>query len=80
MLDLEKLATRNAAILQNAMDGFFVLGEDYRFLEVNAAFCHMVGYTVEELLGDLPRGSLQRSLGKGRRRRAQIQRGPAEKL
>ena len=49
--ELEKLATRNAAILQNAMDGFFVLGEDYRFLEVNAAFCRMVGYSVEELLG-----------------------------
>jgi PAS domain S-box-containing protein len=48
--ELERLAVRNRTILQNAMDGFFVLGEDYRFLEVNAAFCNMVGYTVEELL------------------------------
>ncbi len=49
--ELEALAARNAAILQSAMDGFFVLGEDYRFREVNEAFCGMVGYSAEELLG-----------------------------
>jgi PAS domain S-box-containing protein len=48
--DLEKLAARNAAILQNAMDGFFVLGSDYHFLEVNEAFCRMTGYGADELL------------------------------
>jgi two-component system cell cycle sensor histidine kinase/response regulator CckA len=48
--ELEKLAARNGAILQSAMDGFFVLGEDYRFQEVNDAFCGMVGYSVSELL------------------------------
>jgi PAS domain S-box-containing protein len=48
--DLEKLARRNAAILQSAMDGFFVLGEDYRFRDVNPAFCRMTGYSSEELL------------------------------
>lgn len=48
---LERLARRNAAILQNAMDGFFVLGEDYGFREVNAAFCRMTGYSTVELLG-----------------------------
>jgi two-component system cell cycle sensor histidine kinase/response regulator CckA len=48
--ELEKLAARNAAILQSAMDGFFVLGEDYRFQEVNDAFCWMVGYSADELL------------------------------
>lgn len=47
--DLERLAARNAAILQSAMDGFFVLGEDYRFQEVNEAFCRMVGYSADEL-------------------------------
>lgn len=47
--ELEKLAARNAAILQNAMDGFFVLGQDYRFLEVNEAFCRMTGYRSDEL-------------------------------
>lgn len=50
LTELERLAARNTAILQNAMDGFFVLGADCRFLEVNAAFCRMTGYTVAELL------------------------------
>jgi two-component system, cell cycle sensor histidine kinase and response regulator CckA len=47
---LQKLAARNAAILQSAMDGFFVLGEDYRFQEVNDAFCRMIGYSAADLL------------------------------
>jgi PAS domain S-box-containing protein len=47
---LEALTARNTAILKNAMDGFFVLGEDYRFLEVNTAFCRMTGYSESELL------------------------------
>lgn len=49
--ELERLAARNTAILKNAMDGFFVLGSDYRFLEVNAAFCRMTGYSEAELRG-----------------------------
>ncbi len=48
--DLEHLARRNAAILENAMDGFFVLGRDYQFIEVNPAFCRMTGYSEDELL------------------------------
>ena len=57
--DLERLAARNAAILQNAMDGFFVLGEDYRFQEVNDAFCRMTGYTAAELLQKLKMTDLE---------------------
>jgi len=49
LAELERLAVRNEAILQSAMDGFFVLDGDGRFLEVNPAFCQMVGYTAEEL-------------------------------
>ncbi len=48
--EVEKVAARNAAILQHAMDGFFVLGEDSRFREVNEAFCRMTGYSAQELL------------------------------
>ena len=47
----EQLGVRNEAILRSAMDGFFVVGEDYRFLEVNDAFCRMTGYEAQELLG-----------------------------
>ena len=47
---LAKLAARNEAILRTSMDGFFVVSEDYRFLEVNQAFARMTGYVPGELL------------------------------
>ncbi|MBL8878132.1 MAG: PAS domain S-box protein, partial [Phycisphaerales bacterium] len=47
---LARLARRNEAILRSAMDGFFVVGEDLRFIEVNDAFCRMVGFSGSELL------------------------------
>mgnify|MGYP000711947813 CR=1 FL=1 len=47
--DLERQVGRYAALFQNAPDGFFVLGEDYRFVEVNPAFCRLLGYTADEL-------------------------------
>lgn len=46
---LDKLAARNRAILRSAMDGFFIVNEDYRFQEVNDAFCRMTGYSADEL-------------------------------
>jgi two-component system cell cycle sensor histidine kinase/response regulator CckA len=46
---LVKLARRNEAILRCAMDGFFVIDHDCRFLEVNEAFCSMLGYSAAEL-------------------------------
>ncbi|MFN0136591.1 MAG: PAS domain S-box protein [Phycisphaerae bacterium] len=46
---LARLSRRNHAILQSAMDGFFVVDNQYRFLEVNDAFCRMLGYSAEEL-------------------------------
>jgi two-component system cell cycle sensor histidine kinase/response regulator CckA len=49
--ELSKRDARNVAILQSAMDGFFVLDHEYRFREVNDAFCQMTGYSAEELAG-----------------------------
>jgi PAS domain S-box-containing protein len=46
---LKRLAARNDAILKSAMDGFFIVDHDCRFLEVNDAFCRMTGYTEAEL-------------------------------
>ncbi len=61
-----RLAARNDAILRSSMDGFFVVGEDYRFLEVNQAFGSMVGFSPSELLQmtilDLESDEPQRSL------------------
>lgn len=47
---LRQLAKRNDAILRSSMDGFFVVGDDYFFREVNDAFCRMTGYSSDELL------------------------------
>lgn len=47
---LERLADRNQTILQHAMDGFFVLDDQGRFIDVNPAFGRMLGYTCDELL------------------------------
>lgn len=47
---LQRESRRNDAILRSAMDGFFVVDEQCRFLKVNTAFCRMLGYTEEELL------------------------------
>ncbi len=47
---LAALARRNEAILRCSMDGFFVVDQDCRFLEVNEAFCRMTGYSNDELM------------------------------
>jgi len=42
---------RHGAVLATAMDGFMLLDEDARILEVNETYCGMGGWTAEELLG-----------------------------
>ncbi len=39
------------SILSSTYDGFALFGEGGRFVEVNGAYCRMLGYTREELLG-----------------------------
>ncbi len=46
---LEQLVHRNETILRHAIDGFFVLDEDCRFVETNEAFARMLGYSQPEL-------------------------------
>ena len=42
---------RYRLLLEQASDGIFVLGDDGRFVEVNARACAMLGYARAELLG-----------------------------
>ncbi|MBD2040911.1 PAS domain S-box protein [Microcoleus sp. FACHB-672] len=42
---------RTDVILQTALDGFCILNLSRHFLEVNPAFCVLVGYSRQELLG-----------------------------
>lgn len=47
---LSDLSARHSAIVKSSIDGFFLVAEDGRMIEVNAAFCDMVGYSCHELL------------------------------
>jgi PAS domain S-box-containing protein len=41
----------NQTILNTAIDGFFIIDTNGRFLDVNPAYCRMLGHTREEILG-----------------------------
>ena len=41
---------RYRQILQTSIDGFWIVSSDGRFLDVNTAYCQMIGYEREELL------------------------------
>src|SRR6056297_2576743 len=46
-MDKEK---RLKSILEKTQYGFFIIGEDQNFIDVNDAYCKMTGYTKEEFL------------------------------
>jgi diguanylate cyclase (GGDEF)-like protein/PAS domain S-box-containing protein len=46
----EKLLQRNQALLQNSTEAVLILDEAGNLVEVNGAFCKMLGYTEEEAL------------------------------
>ncbi len=47
---ISSLLVRNETLLQTASDGIHVLDEQGNVVEVNAAFCTMLGYSREEML------------------------------
>jgi len=42
---------RHQRVLQTAIDGFWIVGEDDRLMEANAAYARMSGYSTGELVG-----------------------------
>ncbi|MCK4324598.1 MAG: PAS domain S-box protein, partial [Armatimonadetes bacterium] len=48
---LQEAHKRNDAILSTSMDGFYTTHPDGNIFDCNAAFCEMVGYSGDELLG-----------------------------
>lgn len=48
--DLKVVSERNRAILETAMDGYWLADTDGRLLEVNNTYCKMSGYSEAELL------------------------------
>jgi PAS domain S-box-containing protein len=46
-----KSEDKHRAIIQTAMDGFWLVDTAGRFLEINEAYCRMSGYSAQELLG-----------------------------
>jgi PAS domain S-box-containing protein len=48
---LTRESDRNQAFLRNASDGVHILDADGNVLEVSGAFCEMLGYSREELIG-----------------------------
>jgi len=47
---IERVSRKNALLLRTASDGIFIVASDGHILQVNDAFCRMLGYTMEELL------------------------------
>ncbi len=48
--EAETLLLRNQTLMQNAMDGIHVMDMQGNIVEANDAFCHMLGYTPEEIV------------------------------
>ena len=50
LLDISKSENLHRTILRTAMDGIVLTDTQGRFIEVNESYCHMLGYTKQELL------------------------------
>ena len=50
IIERQQAERQNQTILRTAMDGFYVMDTRGNFLEVNDAYCQMIGYSRDELL------------------------------
>jgi PAS domain S-box-containing protein len=49
-MSVEQAENDIVKVLSTSMDGFYIVSKNGMFLEVNEAYCKMIGYTREELL------------------------------
>ena len=49
-LRIKRAEDERSTMLQTAMDGFWIIDSQGRFVDVNAAYCEMTGYSRDELL------------------------------
>ncbi|PKP34295.1 MAG: hypothetical protein CVU00_07520 [Bacteroidetes bacterium HGW-Bacteroidetes-17] len=49
-IEIKKLARRNQLILDTTMDGYILTNPDGSIIDVNPAYCKLIGYSREELL------------------------------
>ena len=49
-VEIEKLSLRNKLLLETTLDGYILTESDGQIIDVNPAYCAMVGYSKEELL------------------------------
>ena len=52
---LRKSEEKFRRIIETAAEGFAMIDDDRRIIDVNAAYCRMLGYEREELIGKTPR-------------------------
>lgn len=51
---LQKSEEKFRRIVETASEGFLLMDEDFRIVDLNGAYCRMLGYKREELLGKVP--------------------------
>ena len=52
--ELRKSEEKYRSILETTSEGYWLLNFENRIMEVNKAFCNILGYTLDELLGKTP--------------------------
>ncbi len=61
---LRKSEEKHRRIIETAGEGFMMMDDELRIIDVNDAYCHMLGYSRQELLGKTPMNLATESFGR----------------